>query len=40
MGYDIEGNTEDEIMRNLPYFKIYDSGHIKHTLLIDNNLYI
>lgn len=40
MGYDIDGKTEDEIMRNLPYFKIYDSGHIKHTLLIDNSLYI
>ena len=40
MGYDIEGKTEDEIMRNLPYFKIYDSGHIKHTLLIDNSPYI
>lgn len=32
MGYDIENHTEDEIMASLPYYKIYDSGHVKHTL--------
>lgn len=29
MGYDIEHNTESQIMTSLPYWKIYDSGHIK-----------
>ena len=29
MGFDVTDKTEDEIMNNLPFFKIYDSGHIK-----------
>ena len=29
MGFDIENNTEREIMENLPYFRIYDSGTIR-----------
>ena len=29
MGYDIKNKTEDEIMRTLPYWKIWDSGHIR-----------
>ena len=32
MGYDIENKTEAEIMNDLPYYKIYDSGHTKYTL--------
>jgi G:T-mismatch repair DNA endonuclease (very short patch repair protein) len=32
MGYDIEGKSESDIMSNLPYYKIYDSGHVKYTL--------
>lgn len=32
MGYDIKNKTESEIMDNLPYYKIYDSGHTKYTL--------
>ena len=30
MGY--EGNTESEIMSKLPFWKIYDSGHIKYVM--------
>jgi hypothetical protein len=26
MGFDIDNNTEDEIMKSLPYYKIYDTG--------------
>jgi hypothetical protein len=33
-GYDIN-MTEKEIMSNLPYLKIYDSGHIKYELKIE-----
>ena len=29
MGVEIEGKTENDIMSKLPYWKIYDSGHIK-----------
>lgn len=36
MGYDTENQTESEIMKTLPYHKIWDSGHLKHTL----NLHI
>ena len=35
MGYNTKEMTEDQIMSNLPYFKIYDSGHIKHELHIN-----
>lgn len=35
LGFDIEGKTESEIMSELPFYKIYDSGHIKYEL----NLY-
>lgn len=34
MGYDINTKTESEIMSELPYYKIYDCGHIKYTLKI------
>lgn len=26
MGFDIDNNTEDQIMKSLPYYKIYDAG--------------
>ena len=29
MGYGRLGNTENEIMKNLGYYKIYNSGNIK-----------
>ena len=29
LGYDIENKTEAKIMENLPYYKIWDSGHTK-----------
>ena len=29
LGFDIENKTESQIMNNLPFYKIYDSGHIK-----------
>ena len=32
MGYDIDGKTESQIMSELPYWKIYDSGHIKYIM--------
>ena len=32
MGYDIDNKTESRIMSELPYWKIYDSGHIKYIL--------
>ena len=34
LGYNVEGKTENEIMLELPYYKIYDSGHTKYTLTI------
>ncbi len=34
MGYDIDNKTESQIMSELPYWKIYDSGHVKYTLTI------
>lgn len=34
LGYDINGRTEDEIMQDTCYYKIYDSGHVKYTLTI------
>lgn len=32
MGYDANDKTEEEIMFSLPYYKIYDSGHLKWVL--------
>ena len=32
-----DGRTEQEIMRDLPYWKIYDCGHIKWVMTIRNN---
>lgn len=34
MGY-TEG-TEEEIMKNLPYYKIYDCGHTRYKLSLEN----
>lgn len=34
LGIDIEGKTETELMSELPYRKIYDSGHIRWEKLI------
>lgn len=35
LGYDTENKTEFEIMNKLPFYKIYDSGHIKWKLNIN-----
>lgn len=32
LGYNACNNTESEIMKNLPFYKIYDSGHVKWNL--------
>ena len=32
LGYDTNEKTEEEIMMDLPFYKIYDSGHIKYIL--------
>lgn len=36
LGYNINNKTESEIMKNLPFYKIYDSGHTKWNLKILN----
>ena len=36
MGYDVDGKTEFDIMKSLPFFKIYDAGHTKYTLYVNN----
>lgn len=35
MGYDIENKTENDIMKELPFYKIYDSGHTKYSVKFD-----
>lgn len=37
MGYDVNGKTESEIMKDLPYWKIWDSGHMKWILDLARN---
>lgn len=32
LGYNIEGKSESDIMNELPYWKIYDCGHVKYVL--------
>lgn len=34
LGYDVEDKSENDIMNELPYWKIYDCGHIKYVLNI------
>ena len=34
LGYNVDGKTEEEIMMDLPFYKIYDSGHVKYILKI------
>ena len=36
MGYDVDGKTEFDIMKSLSFFKIYDAGHTKYTLYVNN----
>ena len=32
MGYNVDSKSESEIMKDLPYYKIYDSGHVKYSM--------